>query len=422
MVDLNLDSQGLPLSLKDSVPRFLVIQNGARHNYAIPTAFQRAGILSGLSTDFAANRSLWRLLEKIPGKGRSLSSALARRTPPDEIAWAVQTSGAAFLVGKAIKFFLRGANGNDRAIRVAANMAERTLTRRGTGDATHIYTMLGEGGQFVRRAKENGLGVVGDVYIALSADAIVAREAMQFPDWSDNLTTDYVPVDARQKNHVLLDYSDLLVCPSEFVRDDLVANHGVDSVRTCVISYAVSSNWLVIASRPEPGRILFAGSANLRKGIHYLAVAATLLKGCCSVFVAGGVSEKVRNHPSAKDLNFLGHLSKAEMAAEFVRADVFVFPSLAEGSAGVTAEALGAGVPVVTTRAAGSILRDGVDGIIVPERDAEALAEAVMSIVADRERRAAMSCAARERAQMFTWDGFARNVIEATQRVSELKV
>ena len=125
----------------------------------------------------------------------------------------------------------------------------------------------------------------------------------------------------------------------------------------------------------------------------------------------------MRRHPEACNLTFLGHLGPAEMAEEFARADVFAFPSLAEGSASVTAEALGAGVPVVTTKAAGSIVRDGVDGLIVPERNPEALAEAVRSIVEDRDMRAAMSRAARERAQAFTWDGFAHDVIAATVRV-----
>jgi len=72
----------------------------------------------------------------------------------------------------------------------------------------------------------------------------------------------------------------------------------------------------------------------------------------------------------------------------------------------------------VTTKAAGSIVRHGVDGIVVPERDPEALVEAVRSIVEDRDMRAAMSRAARERAQEFTWDSFAQHVIEETHQMS----
>lgn len=401
------------------LPRFLVIQNGARRNYAVPAAFQRAGALSGVYTDITSSKGVGKILARLSGKGSRVSSALARRTPPAEIEWAVQTSGSSFVAGEAMRTLLRGANGKERAVLFSQRLAERNMLRLGTGAATHIYTMLGEGGRFVRSAKDNGLGVVGDVYIALSADAIVAREAIKFPDWNDQGGPDLAALDKRQENKILLECSDLLVCPSEFVREDLIANHGVHISRTCVIPYAVSHNWLSLETVPEKGRVLFAGSATLRKGIHYLASAAKLLHGSCSVFVAGGVSEKVRNHPDSKGLSFLGHLSKVNMASEFARADVFVLPSLAEGSAGVTAEALGAGIPVVTTRAAGSIVRNGLDGIIVPESDPEALAEAVRSIVEDRDMRTAMSYEARKRAQEFTWDGFAEKVIDTTRKAAD---
>lgn len=397
-------------------PRFLVIQNGARHGYAIPAAFLRQGALSALYTDFTATHGFGPLLKSLSGKRSRIASALARRTPPEEIAGTVLTSGGAFIAGQALRFIHRGTDGVERAHRLSQSLAERIMLSRGTGCATHIYTMLGEGGRFIQKAKQSGLGVVGDVYIALSADRIVTEEITAFPDWSDRDCSSTVKEEVSRRNRFFLETTDLFVCPSEFVRDDLVVNHGVDASRTCVVPYAVSPSWLSLDSMPEKGRLLFAGSANLRKGIHYLAMAATLLGGSYKFLVAGEASRTVRGHPASKNLTFLGHLSKSDMAAEFARADVFVFPSIAEGAASVVAEALGAGVPVVTTKAAGSIVRDGIDGIVVPERSPDALAKAVLSIVGNRDRRDAMSSAARERAQAFSWDGFACKVIGATQR------
>ncbi len=399
-------------------PNFLVIQKGARHNYAIPAAFARANALAGVYTDFTAQHGIGRLLAQLGSRSGGFASALKRRSPPPEIVDAIFATDTAFVIGEIGKRMFRSREARENWIRYSNAIAERSMQSRGTLGATHIYTMLGEGGCFVQSAKNSGLSVVGDVYIALSSDRIVAQEAEAFPDWADEFPILSAPFDARSQNCVLLECSDVLVCPSEFVRQDLIDNHGVNAAKTCVIPYAVSPIWLGLPTTPEKGRLLFAGSATLRKGIHYLAKAASLLEGACHVVAAGGVSEKVRNHPDAQDLVFLGHLSRAGMAAEFARADVFVFPSLAEGSASVTAEALGAGVPVVTTMAAGSIVRDGVDGIIVPERDPVAIAEAVRSIVRDREKRDAMSRAARERAQAFTWDGFAAQVIAATKQIT----
>ena len=94
---------------------------------------------------------------------------------------------------------------------------------------------------------------------------------------------------------------------------------------------------------------------------------------------------------------------------------MFVLPSLAEGSAEATYEALAAGVPVVTTRAAGSVVRDGIDGRIVPERDPVALADAIAEIVEDRDKRARMSEAARERARDYTWERYGERLVGALQ-------
>lgn len=397
------------------MPRFLVIQYGARHGYAVPEAFNGLGALAGVYTDVIATKGLGSFLSRMIGCEGRLADALKRRQPPAEISDMFHTHDAAFALGEAWKIV----GGAEKGIRLGQRAAELAMELGGTCGATHIYTMLGEGGRFVEQAKRSGLGVVGDVYIALSADKIVAEEARHFPDWCDQ-DLQKQPIGCPiEQNAILLTQSDLLVCPSEYVRDDLVAHHGVEAARTIIAPYAVSQKWLSLAVNPAPGRALFAGSANIRKGIHYLASAATMLRGVCEVRVAGGVSHRVCNHPAAQDLNFLGHLGPKAMATEFAKADVFVFPSLAEGSAGVTAEALGAGIPVVTTKAAGSIVRNGIDGIIVPERDPKALVEAVRSIVEDRDKRDAMSKAARERAQQFTWDAFARQVIEATQRISE---
>lgn len=71
--------------------------------------------------------------------------------------------------------------------------------------------------------------------------------------------------------------------------------------------------------------------------------------------------------------------------------DAFVFPSLLEGSPGVVKEAMVLGVPVVAVRAPGTdeVVRDGT-GVLVPMRDAEALATAVKELFSDDAKRLAM--------------------------------
>jgi glycosyltransferase involved in cell wall biosynthesis len=110
-------------------------------------------------------------------------------------------------------------------------------------------------------------------------------------------------------------------------------------------------------------------------------------------------------------LNFLGRVDRDKIHLEFQSADLFVLPTLAEGSAESVYEALAAGLPVITTKSAGSVVRDGIEGRIVPERDPEALAEAIRELTEDRALRDRMAVAARERARDFTWERYGERLL-----------
>jgi glycosyltransferase involved in cell wall biosynthesis len=187
------------------------------------------------------------------------------------------------------------------------------------------------------------------------------------------------------------------------------------------VPYGVNPRWLALEPKPIRGRVLFVGTAGLRKGIHYLAMATEKLicRGRNYEFrVAGNVTDQVRRQPICRHLNFIGRVPRDRIHQEFQQADVFVLPSLAEGSAEVTYEAAAAGVPVVTTRAAGSIVRDDIEGRIVQERDLDALADAVEQIVENRALRDQMAHAARERARDYTWEQYGERLVTALKHLA----
>jgi len=99
-------------------------------------------------------------------------------------------------------------------------------------------------------------------------------------------------------------------------------------------------------------------------------------------------------------------------------ADVFVFPSLFEGSAVVTYEALASGLPCVVTPNAGSVVREGKDGFVVPPRDVEALAFAMERLGEAPELRAALGSSARTRALEFDWPRYHAAVVEAIRQAA----
>jgi len=163
------------------------------------------------------------------------------------------------------------------------------------------------------------------------------------------------------------------------------------------------------------------------KGLDTLLRAASLLRdrqpGLTVVLVGddptqGNYEQQLRSLASRLGVRtrFCGYHADA---ARYLRAfDVLAVPSRAEPFGLVTVEALARGVPVIATRAGGSaeIIRDGVDGLLVPPGDPVALAMAIDRLLADHELHAACAAAGPRRvAAAFTIEG----QVAATERVYE---
>ncbi|MFL6540962.1 MAG: glycosyltransferase, partial [Chthoniobacterales bacterium] len=101
---------------------------------------------------------------------------------------------------------------------------------------------------------------------------------------------------------------------------------------------------------------------------------------------------------------------------------VHVFPSTCEGSAKVTYEAAACGLPQITTREAGDVVVDGVEGIIIPPANVDRLAEAIRHLYDNPDIVTRMSIAARERVvKNFTWDHFRTRLLIAYERAMATK-
>jgi phosphatidyl-myo-inositol alpha-mannosyltransferase len=175
------------------------------------------------------------------------------------------------------------------------------------------------------------------------------------------------------------------------------------------------------AMRP-PGdrlRIVFVGQAVERKGLPLLLRAFEALREHIP-------TELTVIGPSAEDLapvmldpsgvRVLGKVSDEVKHRELEQADVLCAPSLGGESFGmVLTEAFAAGTPVVASDIAGyrDVVRDGVDGMLVPAADPRALAESLRDLWEEPGRRAAMARAAANDVQRFAWPRVAAEVLEA---------
>ena len=209
-----------------------------------------------------------------------------------------------------------------------------------------------------------------------------------------------------------IEIADVLVCPSEFVKESLPAEALHKAV---VIPFGADPVTAppARAKRAGPLKVLFAGNVNRRKGVPFLLEAwrklalppeTAELVMCGRVFAEA--SEWVRGAPPG--VRFAGFQS--DMAPFFADADIFVLPSLMEGSAKAVYEAMAYGLPPVVTPHTGSIVRDGVDGLVAEAADAETLAAALGRLIADADLRKRLGEAARESAKTYSWEAYAKGV------------
>jgi len=399
--------------------RFVVAQLGARRNYAVPVILEKAGMLERFYTDFAGNVGPGKWVVKcgpLLGFGKAAARLAGRRVPD-----LIKPKTVSLMTGRFWHDAKAAISDGDPAARFYHQLRQsrafgNAAIGRGFGAATHLYSMLGECGPLLSSARHRGLTVATEVYILLSTERILADEQRRFPEWEQ------APVDLElirnrfPEQKELLSLTDYAVCPSDAVRRDLEDSFGFTKGRGVVVPYGVDPSWLDLQVRPVGGRVLFVGTAGLRKGIQYLAKAAEILQGRGRRYefrIAGEVTQGIARLAECRHLSFVGRVPRDRIQGEFKSADVFVLPSLAEGSAEVTYEALAAGVPVITTEAAGSVVRHGLDGWIVPERNSRALAEAIELIVENRQLRAARSLAARARARDYTLERYGQRLVAA---------
>ncbi|MHC4549326.1 MAG: glycosyltransferase family 4 protein [Planctomycetota bacterium] len=269
----------------------------------------------------------------------------------------------------------------------------------GGGDIFHFANTYGVYSGVA--AKRAGMKVVVDqqsVHPAYTLE-VVGEEYRRLGLW--DLGTDRPTVRRIVRE---LELADLILAPSRFVLEENV-NRGIPVARQRVVPLGVNTNLFRPAQRTRRRsarfRILFVGRINASKGVHYLLEAVAAMNDPRIELQLVGARAPdagalLRRHEGR--FTHVPTVPPQELAAIYRQADAFCLPSLAEGSALVSYEAMASGLPCVFTRSAGSIVTDGHDGLIVPLRSADALAEALTQLMEAPDRAHALGRAARRSA------------------------
>ncbi len=430
---------------------YLVAQLGARMHYAVPRILQEFGQLEKLYTDICAVQGWPKLLSLLPRSLRPTSvnrllSRIPRGINPGQI-----TAFNNFGYEYAKRRNLIAREGRFRVHLWAGEEFCRRILNAGFGRAGGVYAFNSAGLEVLRQAKKLGLFAVSEQTIAPMRMELelLDEEENRFSGWEATTekagATDYCDREEEEWN-----LADLVLCGSDFVRDGIKLCGG--SVEKCVVvPYGVDLPKQIGESgkqkvesgagggerrtegggrraddggrpplNPQPStlnrplRVLTAGTVGLRKGSPYVMEAAKQLKGRAVFRMAGSIGV---THEAERQLRefveLTGSVPRSEVARHFEWADVFLLPSLCEGSATVTYEALGHGLPVVCTPNTGSVVRDSVDGFIVPIRNVAAIAARLEQLANDDSLRNYLSANARQRAGDFTVATYGRRLLAA---------
>ena len=220
----------------------------------------------------------------------------------------------------------------------------------------------------------------------------------------------------RQQMLEEYDHADLILVLSQKAEETFLIN-GISPEKLFRHQRGVDIERFTPAEKPpEKFRAVFVGAVIKRKGVHHLLeVWRRLNLKDAELVLVGAVHDEIRPALAqfgGPDVAVAGFVPKVEDS--YRAATVHVFPSECEGSAKCTYEAAACGLPQITTREAGDVVVDGVNGLIIPPNDPDALAAAIERLYRDRDLAARLGAAGRQRVvENFTWEHFRARLLEA---------
>lgn len=219
---------------------------------------------------------------------------------------------------------------------------------------------------------------------------------------------------ARRFADLVMKRADALIAISENSRQDAIRILDLDPAKVHTIYPGVASAFFEAKPRPAPKPyILFVGTIEPRKNVPALLDAweqvPDALREAYDLVLAGSPgwgqgTGLERLQAGIRGVRYLGYVTEAEMPGLTAGAAAMVYPSLYEGFGLPVAQAMAAGVPVVTSH--GSSLSEISEGaaVLVDPRSASEIARGIEKLLSDSDLRAALGHGAREKAAEYRWE------------------
>lgn len=388
----------------------------------MPVAFEQAGVLQRFATDYYSYGLAGGLARALPS---SLAKRARSRMTPDLPTNKV-FSFPVFALCSGLEARLKPSPSRQSRRWISTGKTFASLCRRHLDrQTTHVYAFTSAAKELFEAATASGVRCILDHATAPRKNemGLVSAENDRFPEWALGDERDGHLDAYHERQMAEARYADTVICNSTFAKRTLL-EEGLDARKIVVVPLGIR---LPVGQTPDTRvqrvrgklRILYVGAEALRKGAPYLVDAIRQLG------------------PGSLDTRFVGHLGlsphglrqvqrvgqafgdvpRDEMEAHFQWADVLVLPSVSDTFGLVILEAMSRGVPVIASDHTGGpdVIRDQIDGFVVPARDSNAIAVALNELASRPDRLEEMSRNASIRAAAFSLDAYRARLVRATQ-------
>jgi len=217
--------------------------------------------------------------------------------------------------------------------------------------------------------------------------------------------------------------ADYILCPSKYTANSLI-EYGIKKGKIIIIPYGVDISTFRKESRKDDVfRVFYLGGIRVRKGLIYLFRALEGLKlSNFECLIIGKVEDDFKPFFNQYK-RYFKHISEYiplnRMRCYYSNASVFVLPSIDDAFGLVVLEAMACGLPVICTTNTGAaeLIRDNMEGFVVPIRDSNAIKEKIEYLYHNPVECERMGNNALQRAKDCTWDNYGKAITRELKQI-----
>ncbi|MFQ5786442.1 MAG: glycosyltransferase family 4 protein [Thermodesulfobacteriota bacterium] len=273
----------------------------------------------------------------------------------------------------------------------------------------------------IKKAKELG--------IVTFLDRQAAQIEFQVKIWREEGMDHYI--DHRDVKNGLEEYkeADYIIVPSSFVKNTF-ENTSISMDKIMLVSPGIDLRYFninKIYKKDSTFRIIYCGGIYLVKGVRYLLEAFNDLKlKDTELWLIGNVGSDMQYILKKYEGQYklLSFIANYELYKYYTQGSVLVLPSLQDSFGKVVIEAMACGLPVIVSENTGAkdVVRNGIDGFVVPIRDVETLKEKILYMYENPDVCRQMGQNAKERVNKdFTLDAYANRMINVFRSILNRK-